>query len=478
MPSRYNADVRLLDEGNKLRVERFDTIIIAALTVLLFGIVATVAAGDRAGIGGTDYAPRELANSRSAIHITFNEPMDTASAEAALQIEPTTAGRVAWAGNQLIFTPTIAWLPGTNYTIRVQTGAVSQSGRSLLQPMQWSFGVEAPKVVYLAPASQENNQVPNLWIVSPDTPDQARQLTYDRLGVVNFAPSPDGTSIAYAVNVPGGTTDLYLVTVTTGETRRLTQCVNAICQSPDWNPDGARIVYERIELNKTLASVDVGAARAWIVNVRDLSTAPLFNESQSLGTLPKWSPDGSKIVMYDRNLGATIIFDVTTGERQQLDNFGGDTGEYRFDPSSTLLVYPRMIGVGQLFTTELWMANFNDRTVRSLSGPEGAPVEDFTPAWNPADGLLAVSRRYLDGSGSTTRQIYLIDPKTDAAKPLFVEEGYHHTAIHWSPTGDQLVMMRRPADNSDVAPDIWVYGRRQQAFTELVKDAYLPQWIP
>lgn len=461
-----------------LRIERFDVAVITALVVLLSGIVATVAAGDRAGIGITDYAPRDLANTRTSLHITFNEPMDTASAEAALMIDPATPGKITWAGNQLIFTPNVAWLPENSYTITVKAGAQSQAGRSLLSDLRWSFGVDAPKVVYLAPASQENNRVPDLWLVPPGAPDQARQITHEPLGVVNFAPSPDGSSIAYAANMRGGTTDLFLLIVATGETRRLTQCIEAICQAPDWNPDGVRIAYERIELNKNLPSVDAGAARTWIVNVRDLSTAPLFSESQLLGTLPHWSPDGSKIVMYDRNLGATVIFDVMTGERQQLDNYGGDTGEYRFDPSGTWLAYPRLIGIGQLFTTEMWMADFRDKSTHSLSGPDGTPVEDYTPAWNPADGKLAVSRRYLDGSGPTTRQVYIIDPNTDGAKPLFVEDGYHHTAIHWSPTGDQLVMMRRPADNSDVAPDIWVYDQRTDKLTELVKDAYLPQWIP
>jgi Tol biopolymer transport system component len=448
------------------------------MAVLLVGIVATVVAGDRAGIGIAEFAPRDLAHSHTPIRITFSEPMETASAEAALVISPDTPGKVTWTGNQLSFTPDVAWSPSTSYSVTVKQGAVSQSGRSLLSDVEWTFGVDTPKVIYLAPAAQENNLVPNLWIADPAQPDQARQLTNEPYGVVNFAPSPDGTSIAYAANVKGGTIDLFLYTIATGETRRLTQCVDAMCQAPDWNPDGVRIAYERIELNKTMQSLDQGAPRTWIVNVRDLSTAPLFAESQLLGALPHWSPSGNQIVIYDRNLGATVIFDVTTGERQQLDNYGGDTGEYRFDPTGTWLAYPRLIGVGQLFTTEMWLADFSNRTTQSLSGPDAPPVEDFTPAWNPADGTLAVSRRYLDGSGSTTRQVYVIDLKTSNAEPLFIEENYHHTAIRWSPTGDQMVMMRRPADDSDVAPDIWVYDRRAGEMREVVKDAYLPQWLP
>jgi Tol biopolymer transport system component len=381
----------------------------------------------------------------------------------------------------MIFTPRRAWQPGVVYTVTIHTGATSLAGRRLLAEVAWAFRAASPQVVFLAPALQESDILPNLWLVDPGQPDQPgqpRQLTHEPLGVENFAPSPDGTQIAYAAPTPEGTVDLFLITVATGDTRRLTRCIEAICQAPDWHPDGLHLAYERIELNKSLPALEQGAARVWLLTLRDLTTTPLFRESQWLGANPRWSPDGDTLVLYDRNLGATVIVNLSTGERQQIDNYGGDTGEYRFDPAGARLVYPRLMSIGRLFTTELWLADFAAQTTSSLSGPDSPPVEDFAPTWNPADGSLAVSRRYLDGSGPSTRQVYRFDPATKSPVPLFTDEGFHHTALQWSPDGGRLVMMRRPADEGDSPPDLWVFDRESATIWKVAADAYLPQWLP
>jgi Tol biopolymer transport system component len=467
----------------RARLDRADVAVGIAVIVLLVAIGVTVAAGDQAGIGVADYAPRSDVHTRSTLRITFTEAMDTASAEAAFDIQPPLAGAVSWVGNQLRFTPTVAWEPGTSYTITVRAGAVSASGRALLQPVRWTMNAARPRIVFLAPALQETNLPPNLWIVDAEPtaetgkPAPPRQLTNEPLGVENFAPSPDGTEIVYAAATPENTLDLFLLTVATGEKRRLTRCVDAICQSPNWHPDGQRLAYERIERNTALPAADQGASRVWLLTLSDLSTVPLFRESQLLGAYPRWSPDGSALVFYDRNLGATVIFNLISGERQEVENYGGDTGEYRFDRTGQRLVYPRLVSIGRLFSTELWLADFTARTTQTLSGPDSPPVEDFSPSWNPADGSLVVSRRYLDSSGIEARQVYRLDPAAKTSAPLFTDPRYHHTALHWSPDGGRLVMMRR-ALNEESPPDLWIYDAKTATIWKVATDAYLPQWLP
>ncbi|MBX3064154.1 MAG: PD40 domain-containing protein [Anaerolineae bacterium] len=467
-------------------LDRLDRAAIAAIVILILAIAGTVAAGDRAGVGvqiaELSAVSPAILRTTTPLRLDFSEQMNTDSAAAALQITPATEGTISWLGTQLIFKPKAAWLANTEYTVSVNEGATSQSGRKLLQTASWTFTVRPAQVVYLAPALQEASlEPPNLWLVSPDDSTNPRQLTNEPRGVVNFRTSPDGTMVAYAAKTADQTTDLFVITVDSGETRRLTRCVEAICQSPDWNPDGTRIVYERIEQNRNIPALDQGAARAWIVNLRDLSTAPLFQESQFLGAVPYWSPDGRRIVFYDRNYNYMSVIDLQTGDRQDIVTLGADSGEYRIDPTGQYLVYPDIVMVGTQFATEMWLADFDAHSLQTLAGGTSdnpVPVRDTSPTWNPANGTLAVARLYLDGSGPATPQVYEIDPKTLEVKALFVDPLYFHTAISWSPDGNRLVMMRRRADQPDPIPGIWVYDRTTATVWQLVSDAYLPQWLP
>ena len=48
-----------------------------------------------------------------------------------------------------------------------------------------------------------------------------------------------------------------------GAIQQITHCLKALCQAPDWSPDGLRIAYERIELNKDLPQLDQGVSIIW-----------------------------------------------------------------------------------------------------------------------------------------------------------------------------------------------------------------------
>jgi LPXTG-motif cell wall-anchored protein len=115
-------------------------------------------------------------------------------------------------------------------------------------------------------------------------------------GRANFNPSwsPDGTKVAFAGTPPepsgntGEKDEIYTINVDgTGE-KALTNN-NTSDNSPDWSPDGRRIVFQ-------------GSTGLMIMNANGTEQSPL----PVSGTGPAWSPDGKKITFVGPDEIATV----------------------------------------------------------------------------------------------------------------------------------------------------------------------------
>lgn len=91
------------------------------------------------------------------ISITFNEPMDKESVEAAFEISPSAQGTFSWDKNTLMFTPTDLQA-GTTYTITI-SGARDAAGNILETPYQFTFTTKAdpyaPLITGVEPSGEE-----------------------------------------------------------------------------------------------------------------------------------------------------------------------------------------------------------------------------------------------------------------------------------------------------------------------------------
>jgi len=466
-------------------MDRLDKVVGFAITVLLAALALTLINGDRAGVGIRAFGPQGNAHSTALIQVTFDTLMDTASVEANMHIDPPLEGRFIWNGAQMAYKPTAVLTPGASYTVTIDSGARSAEGRQLSEAQRWSFTVRMPIIAYLAPAiapEGDSDESPNIWLVDPATPLKPKQLTRNPQGVQDFRVSPDGTQIVYTRLGPGGSADLYVVDVDSGAERRITNCTaaQARCQYADWSPDGTRLVYERLEGSPDIPESDRDLARVWTVNVRDLSTAPLFADPLMLGALPRWSPDGTQIAMFDGNVGAVAIYDLNTAVRKIAGNQEGVTGAYSFDSSGTRFVYPTLISLGSMFSSAVEMVYLNDiaRGIIPLSGRDAQNIEDKLPTWRPGYNQVTVTRRYLDGSGPVNPQVYLIDADTMAITPLVIDAAYVHGAINWDATGRWLVVQRFLSGVALPRPGIWVFDTQSKQLTRVAENGYLPAWIP
>ncbi|MDO9538290.1 MAG: Ig-like domain-containing protein, partial [Thermoplasmata archaeon] len=88
------------------------------------------------------------------INVTFSEPMDKASAEAAFSISPFASGSFSWDGNTMTYTLNSELAPETTYNITIGTGAKDLAGNNMAAPHSWQFTTEEAQIrIYHAPVS-------------------------------------------------------------------------------------------------------------------------------------------------------------------------------------------------------------------------------------------------------------------------------------------------------------------------------------
>ena len=122
--------------------------------------------------------------------ISFTTPMERASVEAALTIEPRTDVTFRWNDDdtRLAITPATHWDAGTFYTISVGPGALASTGRPMTSPVRAAFLTRAATTATLAATSPSGSRI---------AIDSAFTATFDQ--------PVDPTSIAAAIRLEPAT---------------------------------------------------------------------------------------------------------------------------------------------------------------------------------------------------------------------------------------------------------------------------------
>lgn len=469
------------DIAGRMRVTRFDRVVLGVGLLLVLALAATILLGDRVGVTLVKVAPVDSARSTSPISVQFSEPMDRQSVETRLRVEPAVTGVFAWSGASVSFRPEKPLEPGQSYTVVLEPGALSEQGRQVLDERRFSFTVARPRVAWLAPA---DGAPQNIWLAETDNPQSARQLTFSPSGVYDFGVSPDGTRIAFAErNRDTGTSDIKLLNIETGGITQLTNCVDADCTTPVWRPDGRMIAYSRVEYNRELQDVGSGPMRVWLLDLTTTpaATRPLFSDLQILGYGQQWSADGQRIALYNRDEGI-LIYDFETGTTTAVPSRSGSAGA--LSPNGAQIVFPELtFAEGQGTRSYLQLADLETQELRRLSAPDD-PAQDERADWRPDGEALAIARRYEDQRYTRGYQVFLMNPDDGSVEQLTDDPRYANAFFSWGPAGDQLVIQRFPELTEDGQPnpagrpEIWVMDVATRALTKIADNAFHPRWAP
>jgi hypothetical protein len=97
----------------------------------------------------------EVALITTGLAVAFSEPVDMASAEGVLDIEPPVTGSVSWSGSTMIFTPSAPLQLATTYVVTVGEGIVDPAGNRMNElPPPFRFETAGPpQVIETVPSS-------------------------------------------------------------------------------------------------------------------------------------------------------------------------------------------------------------------------------------------------------------------------------------------------------------------------------------
>jgi Tol biopolymer transport system component len=238
-------------------------------------------------------------------------------------------------------------------------------------------------------------------------------------GAVDMSPdwSPDGRRLVLV-------RDSTLVTVADdgSDVRHLMPHEPASDALPAWSPDGARIAFQRQANESTCPGSNCG----W-----DIYVVPAGGGTEQLvtsGQYPSWSPDGRALV-FTQPLGGSCqatyqlscdgdlyVMDLRSGKRRSL----GVRGVYpRFSPDGSRIVFER--GGGADSGSDIVVVQADGSGARTLT-PSG--TEDIQPCWLPDGRHIAFVR--TSATYASTNEIFVMDD--DGGHATHVADGMHPVA--------------------------------------------------
>jgi Tol biopolymer transport system component len=428
-----------------------------------------------------------------AVEIRFTRRMQADSVIDNLTISPQVEGDYTWPDeNTLRFVPSEVWPSGAQVEVKLDTGARSNLGLGLRQPLTYSFQVSPVLLLYLWPASGGSD------IYTMDTETGETQQLTNSGNIVSFDTSPDGHILYYFVdnNITGN--DLFYldrfeaVTAESEQTigpSRLLTCQRALCGTPVVSPDGRLLAYQRND------------SEIWLMEIENPADAVQVSPEGEDCRLPLWSPTG-ELSYYNATRQAYIVLNIESEEEISIENATGEEGAW--SPRGTAFVAPDAFIIEtdilrgpsgeaenqeipeeelepvRVLSAHLLVYQTGGSQVQDLSQDE--LVEDFSPSFSPDGRTLAFTRRYLTEEPiALGRQVWLRTIQGGGASaqalPLTDHPDYKYTLLVWHPDGRQLAAVRFNQAVLTDPPEIWLLDLNGNAI-RLIIGGYAPQWTP
>ncbi|MDJ0841327.1 MAG: hypothetical protein QNK37_32755 [Acidobacteriota bacterium] len=319
--------------------------------------------------------------------------------------------------------------------------------------------------------SQEKGKRPEIRSIRPDGSASRDLFTTDALNpswkVSDGAKwpriSPDGRRVAYYNYRQGGAIqNLVVMRLDGSDKREVTD--SGRNSDPAWSPDGRRLVYRRVVDGRSgLWITDLaGGEPILLVNNPEMDRGPdwastnrwivfssgygskrpggeeiyvikpdgtglkRITESKGEDSLPKFSPDGTKIAFNSKRTGKTDIYihDLASGEQKAVTDFG-DAYAPSWSPDGKQLVFTRVNGGA----FDLFIKDLAGGKTRQLTN---GPATESTAWW----GMPSVERARIayQSPASGNDDIWIMD--ADGRNPYrLTESAKADRNPSWSPDG-------------------------------------------
>jgi hypothetical protein len=464
---------------------RFDRAVWLVIVATLILTTVIIWRGDQVGMRVLAFAPAPDAlgiSPRTQLRIRFDQAVDEASIDpSALVFTPSVAGEVRIEGDSVVFVPTAALNPDTEYTVELMPGLQSVQGRLLHDPIRWRFTTGHTSVVYSQLDANHKEQLMMAAVTLPGANGEdaslrtPRQLTNSSYGVWDFGVDGNTGQVVYSVLSEVGTSDLWTLLPGAQEPTLLLACPNAACNSVAFSPNSQLLAYSQRNASDFGAPV-VSPPRLFLLDLTTGITATVFADSQQLGFDPQWSADGKWLSYLSPDLGGVGAYYLENGTTRFYATTTGETAIWH--PQRNEFVFSEMLSDTDKFEVHLILVDPLTETRQDLS-TYAQPVEDNSPAFSPDGEWIAFRRKELDGVGATLgKQLWRMRADGSDAQPLTQEPDFDHGPVAWSPDGRYLLYHRFPLRGPDVTISVWVLDVESGQRWEVARPGQRPQWVP
>ena len=306
------------------------------------------------------------------------------------------------------------------------------------------------------------------------TGESVRRLTDD-----GFYPawSPDGREVAFSTE---GFTDpnvrrlgpsmVWIVNVSTGVKRQLTDAKTGDAAQPAWSPSGARIAYWGIHKG--------GQRDIWTIPTRGGDPVQVTDDA-AFDWNPVWAPDGNFLYFASDRGGSMNLWRVpfdeqagrATGPPEPLSAPSSNAQQIAFSRDGQRAAY-----VNQISRTNIFKVEFNPYK-ESIKGEPAAVTQGLRHTSEPnlsPDGEWFV----YTSQGEKQEDLYVVGKDGAESPRKLTDDVYKDRSPRWSPDGTRIAFY----SNRSGRFEAWTIRSdgsdlRQMTFTEGSSIAY-PFWSP
>lgn len=335
---------------------------------------------------------------------------DAGAEQTVIATDRSFVGSVLWMPDRMAFAlAKSAIYQPPNYKLYNWTGdrqASVELGRVASYAAQLNFSPDGSRVL-MVPAASRGVALDEFAQQS----GQPQWLSFQP--VTSAAWSPDGSWIAYSVfRVQDGGQSLHLMRADGTDKRLLVDNVRQDVATPQWSPDGSRILFRREVLSET------GLSHNILFDVRpDGTDERALTPPDSNAYMPRYSPDGTKIVYHDfdsrKRKSSVAVVPADGGEPMRMADDFANISALTWTPDGESLVF---VGnpIGQ--PSDVYAVGLQDRTLRQITSDTASEgglswSADYARDWQPllalAVGLFLIVPLRLRAKSQSTGAAYM-----------------------------------------------------------------------
>jgi Tol biopolymer transport system component len=281
-------------------------------------------------------------------------------------------------GTKIAFVSSIGFLPYDIYVMNADGSNQTRltNNRALGEPPDWS--PDGTRIVFALESGVGNSFTREIFVVNADGTNQTQLTNSGR----NSSPhwSPDGTRIVFYnffYNF-GSTVGIYVMNADGSNQTPLTN--SRYDYDPKWSPDSSRITFTSFRDEPSPSTCNNCNVEIYSMNADGSNQTRLTNNPR-LDTSPEWSPDGTRIVfrsLRDNNINIYVMnADGTSQTRLTNYTENLDVVSPIFSPDGTRIAF--LYGysfAGELIFSDIYVMNADgSNLVRLTNVYEGGELD-------------------------------------------------------------------------------------------------------